>query len=176
MQAHIACMLIVSSLAGAQGAFATHAPARVISLLSQDETAPHFDGLAPANHLHLYIERDACSATISNAAKARAEEIIQFTTDFDGAGGDILIHCNRGISRSMAAAYIIQCAMNAGKDEEALALALRRAAPHADPCPMMIAHADDILDRDGRMLDAIQDLAPPCADITAPPVTLPLAS
>ena len=168
-------MLIVSSLAGAQDAFSAHTPKRVISLLSQDEAAPHFDGLPAANHLHLYIERDACSATISNAAKARAEEILRFIHEWDGAG-DILIHCNRGVSRSMAAAYIIQCAKSDGGNEEALATALRAAAPHADPCPMMIAHADDILDRDGRMLDAVQDMPPPCADIAAPVVTLPLAS
>ena len=168
-------MLIVSSLDGAQDAFAAHTPARVISLLSQDETAPHFDGLTPANHLHLYVERDACAETINKAAKGRAEEILSFLDQWDGAG-DILIHCNRGVSRSMAAAYIIQCAKDPGADEEALATALRKAAPHADPCPLIVAHADEILDRDGRMLDAIQDITPPCADIAAPVVTLPLAS
>ena len=168
-------MLIVSSLAGAQNAYAEHQPARVISLLSQDEAAPHFDGLAAADHLHLYIERDACAATISNAAKSRAEEILSFLDKWNG-DGDILIHCNRGVSRSMAAAYIVQCANSPGADEEMLAKSLRKAAPHADPCPMMVSHADDLLGRDGRMFDALQDMDPPCADIAAPVVTLPLAS
>jgi len=168
-------MLIVSSLSNAQDAYAAYAPVRVISLLSHDESAPHFNGLSPAHHLHLYFESDASSATMSTAAKRRAEEILRFIENWDDTG-DILIHCNRGVSRSMAAAYIIMCAKASGKDEEALASDLRHAAPHADPCLMMISHADEILDRNGLMLDAVQDMPPPCADIAAPSVTLPLAS
>lgn len=168
-------MLIVSSLAGAQDAFSTHNPNWVISLLSSEESAPSFDGLPVNNHLHLYLESDDCSATISTAAEARANEIINFIRGWDGAG-NILIHCNRGVSRSMAAAFIILCATNPDRSERAMADILRNAAPHADPCLLMISHADEILERDGEMLDAIEEMTPPCSEIAAPTMTLPLAS
>ena len=168
-------MLIVSPLRKVYDVWSERRPSRVISLLSQDESVPAFEGLNPDFHLKLYVERDACAATISDAAKGRAEEIIRFSQAWDGVG-DIMLHCNRGVSRSMAAAFIILCMRDPNKAEALLAASLRRAAPHADPCPLIVSHADDLLDRDGRMLDAIEDLPPPCADTAAPVVTLPLAA
>ncbi len=165
-------MLIISSLDGVANAYETHKPARVISLLSEDEALPAFEGLDPARHLKLYVERDACSLTISNAARRRAEEIVAFLRAWDRTG-DILIHCNLGVSRSMAAGFITLCLFR-NDDEAAIAQELRNAAPHADPCPLIVAYADDLLSRDGRMLDAIEDLPPPCSATGAPVLTLPL--
>ncbi len=168
-------MLIVSSLDKAVSAFKAHAPARVISLLSDNEEAPEFEGLADEAHLKLCVAGDASAATICGIAKDRAQKIIDFIGDWDGAEG-VLIHCNRGVARSMAAAYVVLCVTRPNDNEEALAQMLRSAAPHADPCPMLIEFADELLDRDGRMIDAIDDLCPPITDIAPPLLKLPLAA
>jgi len=168
-------MLIVCSLDSAQTAFAENSPSQVVSLLSVDETMPTFAGLPEEAHLKLYAERDDCSSAIGAAAESRARDIIAFLEKWDRQG-NVLIHCNRGVSRSMAAAFITLCLLRPDDDEAILAKELRNAAPHADPCLLTVAYADDILDRDGRMIDAIQDLTPPCAEIEAPMLTLPIAA
>jgi predicted protein tyrosine phosphatase len=168
-------MLIVSSLAGAADAYARHRPARVISLLSEEEEAPDFDGLDPAGHLLLYVDRESCSDTINRAAKGRAEQIIDFVRGWDGSG-DLLIHCNRGVSRSTAAAFIVMCMKERSTPESELMARLRRAAPHADPCPLLVQYADDLLAREGRMTDALDDLCPPCPAISAPLAVVKLAA
>ena len=166
-------MLIVSSLQKAHDAYKAHSPARVISLLSDDEELPSFEGLTDEAHLKLYVLEDASTATISKTAKERAQKIIDFLGPWDGAGG-VLVHCNRGVARSMAAAYIVLCLLRPDDAEETLAQMLRDGAPHADPCPMLITYADDLLDRDGRMIDAIEDLCPPVTDMDPPLLILPL--
>ena len=168
-------MLIVSSLDCACRAFAAHKPARVISLLSGDETVPCFEGLPAERHLRLHVDRESCCESIDVAARRRAQEIVRFMNDWDGEG-DILIHCSRGISRSTAAAFMVMCMLHPEADEAELAAELRKAAPYADPCPLLISYADEILGRDGRMIDAIDDLPPPCPAISAPIVTLPLSA
>lgn len=172
-------MLIICSLQNALDSYRRHRPARVVSLLSEDEETPGFPGCEAARHLKLYVEDESCAATINAAARRRAREIIDFVEAWkrDGAlSGNILVHCNRGVSRSTAAAYIILCAANPDADESALLKLIRRAAPHADPCPLIISYADEILGRDGRMLDALDDLGPPVAVLSAPPAEIALTS
>lgn len=168
-------MLIVSSLAGAAEAYRKHQPKRVISLLSEEETAPVFEGLDPSMRLLLYVDRESCAESISRAASARAKEIIDFANSWDGKG-DILIHCNRGVSRSTAAAFIIMCIKEPSAPESELIARLRSVAPHADPCPLLVNYADKLLGRDGRMTDAIDDLCPPCAAISAPAALVRLSA
>ena len=68
----------------------------------------------------------------------------------------LVLHCWAGISRSTAAAYIAACALAPDRDEAALATVLREASPSATPNARLIALADDILGRQGRMVDAIR--------------------
>lgn len=168
-------MLIVSSLAGAADAYGRHRPDRVISLLSEEEAPPAFPGLDPAKRLNLYVDRESCAHTINRAASCRAREIIDFAGAWDGKG-DILIHCNRGVSRSTAAAFIIMCMREPQTPEHELMKRLRSLAPHADPCPLLVNYADEILGRDGRMTDAIDDLCPPCPALSAPLVLVKIAA
>jgi predicted protein tyrosine phosphatase len=44
--------------------------------------------------------------------------------------------------------------------EHDVAQRLRENAPHAQPNPRIVAFADALLDRDGRMLDAIDAMGP----------------
>jgi predicted protein tyrosine phosphatase len=168
-------MLIVSSLEGAPAACAKYRPKRVISLLSDDEAVPRFSGVDPKMHLSLYVERETCADAINAAARQRAAELVKFVEAWNGEG-DILVHCNRGIARSTAAAFIIMCMRSPKSSEAALARAVRKAAPFADPCPLLVSYADEVLGRDGRMIEAIEDLSAPSTSLCAPTVVLPLAA
>lgn len=70
----------------------------------------------------------------------------------------MLIHCFAGISRSTAAAYILACHFGAPGQEDSIANTLRRASPAATPNNLMVALADDLLNRDGRMIAAIRSI------------------
>jgi predicted protein tyrosine phosphatase len=67
----------------------------------------------------------------------------------------LLIHCWAGVSRSTAAAYIAKCLFEPSRDEAEIAWELREASPSATPNPRMVAMADRLLGRDGRMGSAI---------------------
>ena len=67
----------------------------------------------------------------------------------------LLIHCYAGVSRSPAAAYILACAAGAAGEEAALANFLRAASPRATPNALMVALADELLERGGAMSRSI---------------------
>jgi predicted protein tyrosine phosphatase len=67
----------------------------------------------------------------------------------------LVAQCLAGVSRSTAAVFIIACQKRPEGSERQLALALRRAAPQATPNRLMVAQADALLRRDGRMVAAI---------------------
>jgi len=84
-------------------------------------------------------------------------DLIQFALDWDQKA-PLLIHCWAGISRSTAAAFISLCALNPDMDEHALARALRRASPTAYPNRRLVALADGVLSRKGRMTKAVEHI------------------
>jgi predicted protein tyrosine phosphatase len=67
----------------------------------------------------------------------------------------LVFHCYAGISRSTAAAYITACTLAPDRSESEIARALREASPTATPNGRMVAVADDLLGRGGRMVDAV---------------------
>jgi predicted protein tyrosine phosphatase len=70
------------------------------------------------------------------------------------------MHCYAGISRSTAGAFISACALNPGRDEAAIARAIRDSSATAMPNIMLVSHADRILGRKGRMIAAVDALGP----------------
>ncbi|MCJ7527344.1 MAG: protein tyrosine phosphatase, partial [Methyloceanibacter sp.] len=83
--------------------------------------------------------------------------LITFARDWDRQA-PLLIHCWAGISRSTAAACISLCALNPEGSELELARTLRRASPTAYPNRLLVALADEILTRNGRMMTAVEDI------------------
>jgi predicted protein tyrosine phosphatase len=71
-----------------------------------------------------------------------------------------LIHCWAGISRSTAAAFISLCALNPEADELRLAQALREASPTAHPNRRLVRLGDTVLQRSGRMIEAVESIGP----------------
>ena len=171
-------MIIVSSLGHSEEAFRKHQPSYVVSILDNDEpTPPVFDTLPPENHIRL-IENCSRGAVASgpDTRSARLVDLARRWSNDEGPKAPILIHCHLGVARSMAAAFIILCAIEDSHSEKEIAQRLRDAAPHADPNLLLISEADSLLGRDDRMVEAVLDLCPSCATVSAPIVTLPIAA
>jgi predicted protein tyrosine phosphatase len=69
----------------------------------------------------------------------------------------MVMHCYAGVSRSTAAAFIALCALT-HDPEIAIARNLRRLSPSATPNRRLVALADDILSRQGRMVAAVDSI------------------
>jgi len=80
--------------------------------------------------------------------------LLQFVGEWDRAE-PLLIHCFAGVSRSTAAAFIAACALSPKQSESAIAEAIRAASPTATPNARLVAAADRILGRSGRMREAV---------------------
>jgi predicted protein tyrosine phosphatase len=85
--------------------------------------------------------------------KADVEAILTFGRDAAEAGG-LLIHCHAGISRSTAATLMILAQAHPREDEDELAERLLQNRPQAWPNSRMITFADELLDRNGRLMAA----------------------
>jgi len=85
--------------------------------------------------------------------KADVEAILTFGHEAAEAGG-LLIHCHAGISRSTAATLMILAQAHPHEGEDELADRLLRTRPQAWPNSRMVAFADELLDRNGRLMAA----------------------
>ncbi len=106
---------------------------------------------------HLFLGMSDIGAPMEGHVVPAGEHVERFLTfmrAWDRAA-PLVIHCWAGISRSTAAAYIAACALGPARDEEEIATALRAAAPSATPNARLVAVADGLLGRDGRMSAAI---------------------
>lgn len=123
---------------------------------TMDATTP--EGIAPERHLKL-IANDIAAPLEGHILPGteHVESLIAFVKDWDRAA-PMVIHCWAGISRSTAAAYIAASVLNPNLDEQHLARRLRASSPSATPNPRLIALADVMLGRDGRMITAIAEI------------------
>jgi predicted protein tyrosine phosphatase len=86
----------------------------------------------------------------------------------------IVVHCFAGISRSTAAAFIMLCALRPEKGEDEIALRLRLASPSATPNIRLVGFADRLLEREGRMIAAIEAIGRGEAVFEGAPFVLPV--
>jgi predicted protein tyrosine phosphatase len=90
-------------------------------------------------------------------AKSHVEKLLAFVRRWDQTG-PLLIHCWAGVSRSTAAAFIAACALRPHRDESEIAQAVRANSPTATPNPRLVAIADTMLGRNGRMVAAVEKI------------------
>jgi predicted protein tyrosine phosphatase len=88
-------------------------------------------------------------------AEKHVLQLIEFAKAWD-RNEPLVIHCHAGVSRSTAAAFIIACALAPSRRESEIAEAIRRASHTATPNRRMVAIADAMLKRNGRMVAAIE--------------------
>ena len=87
--------------------------------------------------------------------KEHVETILAFGLDLGDDLRHLLIHCHAGISRSTAAMAMILAQASPRKSEDAIVDRLVRIRPQAWPNSRMIAFADELLGRDGRLRAAV---------------------
>jgi predicted protein tyrosine phosphatase len=165
-------MIVVTPLEHLDATAARHQPSHVLTLLSpgHDESAQRE---APfEQHLQLYFH-DITEARAGVIAPDRESvgAILDFARGWTGAR-PLLVHCWAGISRSSAAAFMIASARNAGHERD-IADELRRRAPFATPNRLMVALADDLLQRSGQMIEAIQRIGRGADAFQGAPYELP---
>lgn len=163
----------ISSLAQAPALARRCRPAMVVSLLSPYDEFPSFADLHPERHLRVAVH-DILEDTAEWRAPARedAEKVISFVEQWDRSA-PLLVHCWAGISRSTASAFIAACIHNPHADEEEIAWSIREASETASPNARLVAHADDLLGRGGRMSRAIERIGRGAFGFEAAPFEIP---
>ena len=130
----------------------------MVTLLNAGPRVVRPKQIAPERHLHIEVAdivEDAPGQIAPGDAHVR--ELLDFVGAWDRAA-PLLIHCFAGVSRSTAAAFISICALAPRRDEGEIALALRAASRTATPNARLVALADALLGRAGRMTRAIDDI------------------
>lgn len=149
-------MIYVCSLAKIEETVARTGAGWMLSLLSEGTAVARPAAIPAERHLHLSmhdIAEQQEGLTLPGESHVRA--VLDFAGTWDRRQ-PLLVHCFAGISRSTASAYIIAAALAPRRDEAELAATLRRLSPSATPNARLIAVADQILGRNGRMVEAIR--------------------
>lgn len=165
--------LIVCGLSHLPEVIAERRPSHIISLLDPEtmiETPAGFDG-----HRHLRVGVSDIAQPVDGYIlpdEAMVGRLIGFARDWDESA-PMAVHCLAGISRSTASAFVIACERNPHASELDIAMALRRAAPHAYPNRRIVALADAILGRRGRMVKAVEAIGANNPAVMGTPFDLP---
>jgi predicted protein tyrosine phosphatase len=128
----------------------------LVSVIKAVTKVPTPDSIHPARHLMLNfsdITEKREGETIAEADHIR--QLLDFVRGWTREK-PLLIHCYAGVSRSTASAFITACALRPERSEAQWALDLRDASPTATPNAHLVWLADSILEREGRMIRAIE--------------------
>lgn len=147
---HVCPLAEVDSLVETTGA------SHLVSLLSLNTPAPPPRMIPPERRLAISVS-DIAEPMEGHvlAEEEHVAPIIAFARAWPRER-PLLIHCWAGISRSTAAAFVSVCALAPHRDEAEIARALREASPSATPNPRIVAVADALLGRSGRMVEAVR--------------------
>jgi predicted protein tyrosine phosphatase len=148
-------MIHVCSLARLHGTVEATGALHVVTLLKDTDLVQRPRTIPESNHLVLGV--DDISVPMDGyviPCDEHVRSLIDFVCGWDRRR-PMVVHCYAGISRSTAGAYVAACALNPRREEWAIAHALRRASPTATPNARIVALADRLLGRDGRMVAAI---------------------
>ena len=130
---------------------ATH----IVTLIRDHGPVATPEGVTAVNHLRIDVNDITEPADgLVHPQDMHVAEVLEFASRWNQRA-PMIIHCFAGISRSTASAYASLCALNPDVPEDLIARRLRRASPTATPNKLIVAIADDILGRGGRMADAI---------------------
>ena len=168
-------MIHVCSLARLHDTVASTGARHVVSLLGLEDNLRRPATVLPENHLWLQLHD--ISTPLEGFIMPQAEHVEALIAFVQGwrREAPLVMHCYAGVSRSTAAAYVAACALRPEREEHAIAAALRRASPTATPNALIVALADDLLGRGGRMTAAIAAIGQGAFATEAEPFRLDLA-
>jgi predicted protein tyrosine phosphatase len=153
--------LLVTPLSALPDALSEHAPSHLVSLLSPEHMIQTPDGFPAERHLKIGVNDIADPAAgTAPPGRSHVDALLEFSRGWD-ARRPMVIHCWAGISRSMASAFTILCDRLGPDREIEIARAIRARAPHAQPNRLIVSHADQALNRGGRMIAALNSMGPP---------------
>jgi predicted protein tyrosine phosphatase len=127
----------------------------VLSVINAGTPVTRPVSIAPERHLFVGVSDVVApqDGTIL-PQDAHIREVIAFACGWTRAA-PMVIHCYAGVSRSTASAFIAACALRPDVPEARFAQLIRERSPTATPNARFVALADDLLERDGRMIAAI---------------------
>ena len=149
-------MIHVCSLARLHATVEETGARRVVSLMRDIELVRRPPTIEDADHLLLRL--DDISVPLEGytiPAEEHIAQLLTFVRSWDRAA-PLVIHCYAGVSRSTAGAFVSACALNPRRAEAEIARDIRRLSPTATPNARIVALADQMLGRDGRMVTAIE--------------------
>jgi predicted protein tyrosine phosphatase len=156
----MAFMIHVCSLARLHATVDETGARHIVTLLRLTDRVERPRHISPENHLVLAVDDIAFPMDgYTVPAREHVERLIEFVGKWDRAA-PMVVHCYAGISRSTAGAYVAACALNPKRDELEIAWEIRRASRTAQPNPAIVALADKLLKRQGRMVHAIETIGP----------------
>jgi len=149
-------MLLVCPLSKLNATVAASGARSIVTLLNAGTPIQRPSEIAAEHHMVIPMS-DIIEPSDGHILPGRAEveSVVAFARRWDRRH-PLVVHCYAGVSRSTAAAFAIVCALSPGRDEPAVAAALRAASPTATPNARLVAVADQVLSRNGRMVAAIQ--------------------
>jgi len=149
-------MIHVCSLALLHETVEETGASHVVTLLKDTHLVQRPSAIPADRHLVLGMD-DICEPLDGYVcpAEEHVTDLLDFVRGWN-RGAPLVVHCYAGISRSTAGAFITACALNPYREEEAIAWSMRRASPIATPNRRLVALADRVLDRDGRMVAAVE--------------------
>ncbi len=131
-------------------------PSHLITLLHNDGILPTPAMIETEKHLRISMhDISVPQPGMVHPSSAHIERILTFVSAWDRSA-PLLVHCLAGISRSTATAFIAACALNPGADEAQIAQRIRDLSPTASPNVLLVELADDRLERQGRMIEAVE--------------------
>ena len=158
-------MIHVCSLARLEETVEQTGARHIVSLIGDEARVARPSCIAPENHLWLRLHDISMPLDgYIMPAEEHVSGLLDFVRGWDRRA-PLVVHCYMGISRSTASAYATVCALNPRRDEASIAQALRRASPTATPNARIVSLADRLLDREGRMIAAIENIGH--GDLTA---------
>ncbi len=130
----------------------------IVTLINNETLVDRPERVEIGNHLFLSMH-DICDPADGMVcpSETHVDELLDFVRRWDRET-PIVIHCYAGISRSTAAAFTAYCAMRPDLNEAAIAGRIRARSPEATPNMRIVQMADDILDRQGRMVEAVASI------------------
>ncbi|WP_430513134.1 tyrosine phosphatase family protein [Pannonibacter phragmitetus] len=168
-------MLYVCSLSRLKETVERTGATRMVSLINAGTPVERPQSIAADSHLFLGFNDivDPVEGLVP-PGEAHVNSLIDFVRDWEKSA-PLVIHCWAGISRSTAGAFITACALTPDADEAELASVLRARAPSATPNARLVAIADRMLGRNGRMIEAIRAIGRGADAFEGTPFEMPLA-
>jgi predicted protein tyrosine phosphatase len=151
-------MIHVCSLARLPGTVEETGARHIVTLINDQTKVVRPECVAVDDHLFLGMHDIAAVMEGYNApGEHHVQRLLAFVQRWPRKT-PLVVHCWAGVSRSTAGAFIAACALNTQRSEERIARAIRDSSPTASPNLRLVALADKILAREGRMIAAIDGI------------------